>query len=438
MQAIILSIGDELVLGQTVDTNSAWLAGRLAEFGISCLYHQTIADDRPAIGEAIRLAAERAELVIISGGLGPTEDDLTRAALADAMGQPLEVDEESVAEIEAYFRARNRQMPERNRVQAMRPRMTTAITNTCGTAPGIRAELAKATIYVTPGVPSEMFEMFEKSIAPELREVAGGRVILTSKINTFGAGESTVADMLGELMDRARNPKVGTTVSDGLVCARVRSEFSTVEESRAKLDETVAMVEAKLCPIAFGRHHETLQIAVMKLLKTQGRRLVTAESCTGGLLGELLTEIPGASQGYVGGWITYANNSKSRQLGVPDEMLEKYGAVSEEVACAMARGALEQEPAADLSLAITGVAGPGGGTPEKPVGTVWLAIGERSEDDGECATVPLLLQLVGDRPLIRDRAAKCALQMLRLHLLGEKLSHISWARQVRSGQMTTD
>lgn len=434
MHAVILSIGDELVLGQTVDTNSAWLSARLAEAGVPVRYHHTIADDRAVIADAIRLAAERAALVLITGGLGPTEDDLTRHALADALDEPLEVDEPSVAHLERFFRARGREMPERNRVQAMRPRTTAMIENPDGTAPGIHAQLGRATLFAVPGVPREMMSMYERAIAPALAQFGGGReVILATRINTFGAGESSVAEQLAELMDRARNPKVGTTVTDGIVAVRIRSEFPERTEAQAKLDETVMEVESRLGSVAFGRDEQTLQDAAVRLLTHQGQMLVTAESCTGGLIGEMVTSVPGSSAAYAGGWITYTDGAKHTELGVPIELLRAHGAVSEPVVRAMARGALVQSEHAQLSIAVTGIAGPGGGSEAKPVGSVWIALGWRRAS-GCINTEARLVQLPGAREAVRDRAAKSALQLLRLHLLGEPLDRLRWARPAAPAQ----
>lgn len=430
MHAVILSIGDELVLGQTVDTNSAWLSARLAEEGIAVRYHHTIADDRPAVADAIALAAERAPLVLITGGLGPTDDDLTRHALADALGRPLEFDAPALAHIERFFQRTGREMPERNRIQAMRPQGTRMIENLDGTAPGIRAQLGGATLFVLPGVPREMTAMYERAVAPELSAFAGGRhVILTTRVNTFGLGESTVAERLDELMDRQRNPKVGTTVTDGIVAVRIRSEFAERAEAQAQLDDTLAEIERRLGAVAFGRDEQTLQDAVVRLLTQRGELLVTAESCTGGLVGEMITAVPGSSGAYAGGWITYSNAAKHAELGVPIRALREHGAVSEPVVRAMAHGALTHAEHAQRSIAITGIAGPGGGSEAKPVGTVWIALGKRGENSSnEIETDARHLQLPGSRQAVRDRAAKCALQLLRFHLLGEPMELLRWAR----------
>lgn len=429
MQAVILSIGDELVLGQTVDTNSAYLSDQLVRMGVSTLYHQTVADDLEATAIAIEQASRRVELVLISGGLGPTDDDLTRQALAKAMGVELTLHEPSVEVIRAMFTRRGREMPDRNKIQAMHPCGTTIIPNTCGTAPGIRAVLGRATIYVMPGVPREMFAMFSLSVLPELRSASGSRdVILTAKVNTFGQGESTIGERLGDLMDRARNPKVGTTVADGLVSVRVRSEFPRAQEAQRQMDQTLAQVEERLGPVVFGRDGQSLAESLVALLRKRGLKLAVAESCTGGALGKLVTDVPGSSQAFLGGWVTYSNALKQSQLGVPEALLIQHGAVSQPVARAMAAGAIERS-GADVSLAITGVAGPDGGTPEKPVGMVWIALGWR-EASGALRTDALRCDLGGERDLVRDRAAKSAMQMLRFHLLNVPLESFSFGRRV--------
>ena len=422
--AILLSIGDELALGQTVDTNAAWLAAQLSTLGISTRLHETVADDRELIAATIRWAAGRADLLIITGGLGPTEDDLTRQALADAMQKPLVEDADSLQHLETFFRERGYAMSARNRVQAMHPEGSQMIPNAAGTAPGIVASLDRARVYVTPGVPREMKTMFEDRIRPALLDGlsdpgAPRRIILTTKVDTFGRGESDVAERLGDLMQRDRNPTVGTTVARGLCSVRVRAEGQDPAATARALEDTAGQVEARLGPIAFGRDGATLQQAVLGLLDQRGQTLATAESCTGGLIGAMLTEVPGSSRSYLGGWVTYTNALKSDQLGVSTTTLQQHGAVSEAVVREMARGA-RQRAGSDYALAVSGIAGPGGGTPDKPVGTVWLALA------GPETTLAGLANLSGDRSAVRDRAAKCALQMLRLTLLGEPLDHLRW------------
>lgn len=432
MQATILSIGDELALGQTVDTNSAWLAARLARLGISTLFHHTVADDRTAISEAFAYAAARSAVVLVTGGLGPTEDDLTRDALADALGEPLVEDTEAAAHLETFFAGRGRPMPQRNRVQALHPRGSRTIPNPNGTAPGLRAELNGATIYVMPGVPREMRGMYEDAIEPELRLLGHEttRVILTTKIKTFGWGESDVAQALGsELMARQRSPTVGTTVSDGFCSIRIRSEGTDPTRAQLDLEVTAAEVEATLGPIVFGRDDDTLQAATLRTLVERGITLTTAESCTGGLVGGLLTDVPGSSGAYLGGWVTYANAMKRDLLGVPAPTLAEHGAVSEATVRAMAAGAMERAGAA-MAVAVSGVAGPGGGTDERPVGTVWFALARRRE--GEPTVEAWRAQLRGDRGAVRDRAAKIALQIVRLSVMGERIEVLRWVRSAAS------
>ncbi len=413
MQVAILSIGDELVLGQTLDTNSAFLSQQLAERGIMTLFHQTVADDLPVMVRMIQQATEQVDVIIITGGLGPTDDDLTRQALAQAMNVELVLDEDSLHAIDNMFARRGKPTPDMNRVQAYHPVGSEMLPNDCGTAPGIVATLGRATIYVVPGVPSEMKRMWETSIEPQMRKLAAtGRFLFTRKINTFGRGESAVAEQLGSLCDRDRNPMIGTTVADGIVSIRVRSEFDAAELAQLHLDQATEQIEQLLGDIVFGHDDQTIQQSLVELLMQQKRTLAVAESCTGGLIGQMLTEVPGASSVILGGWITYANEMKIQQLGVPAEAIAEYGAVSEEVVRAMVQGA-QKRSGSDLAIAITGIAGPDGGTDDKPVGTVWVGLA----DGSDVITSHFIFN--GNREVVRDRAAKTACQMLRLRLLGK-------------------
>ncbi|MEX2671576.1 MAG: nicotinamide-nucleotide amidohydrolase family protein [Phycisphaeraceae bacterium] len=434
MQAVIISIGDELVLGQTVDTNAAWLSGRLAEVGVDVRYHHTVADDLETIAWAMREAATHVPLVLVTGGLGPTDDDLTREALAEVLQQPLLRDEDAMALIQKYFDHIQRPMTKRNEVQAMRPASTSIIPNSVGTAPGLQATLDGASIFIMPGVPSEMRAMYNDHIQPVIGHMlaagsgkigdrsggaegggggtgGGGRVILTRTIHTFGRGESNVATMLGStLTARDRNPIVGTTVSNGLVSIRVRSTAENVETARQQLDDTVAEVEQTLGSLVFGRDDATLEGTVVQMLLDLKKTVATAESCTAGLVAKLLTDSAGASGCFVGGYVVYSNEAKRRDLDVPSELIEQHGAVSEPVAIALAENA-RARAGADFALSLTGIAGPSGGTEAKPVGTVWIALAERDQ-----ATAAKKHHLAGNRATVRDRAAKLALDMLRLRL----------------------
>lgn len=422
MRAIILSIGDELVLGQTVDTNSAWLSSQLAAVGCAVAAHLTVPDDQPAIEQAIDESVGRCDVLIISGGIGPTEDDLTRQALAAVLREPLELNEAWLAELEKFFQQRGRPMPPLNRIQAMVPRGASMIFNTCGTAAGIDAAYVSGDqkticrIFVVPGVPKEMKAMFTRDVLPHVKAQGGGAVILSRTLHTFGVGESTIAQHLGDLMRRDRNPSVGTTVTGGVVSLRVNSRFESAQRASEELDRTVHACHEALGDLIYGRDEQTLQSwLVMDLLNASPQETVsTAESCTGGLLAKMITDVPGSSAIFKQGWVTYSNESKTELLGVPPGLIEQFGAVSEAVVKVMANSA-RARARTNYALAISGVAGPGGGTEAKPVGTVCLALADTKE------VITRTFNFPGDREWIRDRSAKMALTMLRYHLLGRRM-----------------
>jgi nicotinamide-nucleotide amidase len=428
MHAIILSIGDELTLGQTLDTNSAWLAQQLAAIGYKPVAHLTVPDDQTAIRQAFEESVGRCDVLIVSGGLGPTEDDLTRQALAAFLNQPLELNDAALHNVKRFFRLLKRDMPERNAIQAMLPHGTEMIENTAGTAPGIYCNYQSGDqktlckIFIMPGVPKEMKIMFERSILPRLKAEAGSAgpsssVILSSTLHTFGLGESAIAEKLGELMRRDRNPSVGTTVADGYVSLRINAYATTREDAGQQLAATEQLCRAALGDLIWGRDDQTLQGVVADLLKQKGKTVTTAESCTGGLLAKFLTDVPGSSAYFKQGYVTYSNHAKSFMLEVPRELIQQHGAVSEPVAGTMAFGA-RRIADADLALAISGIAGPDGGTPDKPVGTVCIALAAKSGSDSSLVRT---FRFPGDREMIRDRSAKMALTMLRFHLLGQPL-----------------
>jgi nicotinamide-nucleotide amidase len=423
----MLSIGDELTLGQALDTNSRWLSERLLELGIVPVEHATVPDDAGAIAAALKRLAARANVVISSGGLGPTPDDLTRRGLAMAMGEELVEDADALGAIRRWFAGRSSPMPEVNRVQAQRPEGARILPNAFGTAPGLWGELpgdrgpADGTggngvdVFCLPGPPREMRPMFEDSVRPRLNPPEG-RLVRTRVLHSLGLGESDVAERLGELMGRGRTPLVGTTVSAAVVSVRLRFEGPADAGAAGPdslMDETAAEVRARVGPYLFGEGQETIQSVLVGLLKERGAMLATAESCTGGLLGAAVTEVPGSSAAYAGGWVTYLNALKMGELGVPEALLGPGGpgAVSREVAEAMAAGARQRAGAA-YALSITGIAGPEGGTPEKPVGTVWVGLA------GAGLVRSRLFRFAGERANIREWSVKMSLAMLRLELIG--------------------
>jgi len=406
MQAIIISIGDELIGGSTVDTNSAHLSRRLAEHGIAAIRHVTVADDAEAIAAAIAEAAAAAGIVIVTGGLGPTKDDLTRQGLATAMNAKLREDPACLERISAFFASRGREMKPSNRTQALVPVGAEAIDNDCGTAPGLFARLGSAQVFALPGPPHEMADMFDKKVAPRLP--AAGAIVRRS-VHTFGAGESDVGEMIADLMGPGSSPQVGTTASAGVISVRIAAAGRTGDDAQAAAETTAAEVRRRLGDLVFGQDDETLAAVVGKALKAAGATLAVAESCTGGMIGEMITAVPGASEYFLGGVVSYANQAKAELLGVAADVIAAGGAVSEAVAAAMAEGAAERF-GADWAVGVTGIAGPTGGTAEKPVGLVYVAIA------GPGGTKVHRHVFPGDRDVIRRRAALAALNYLRLAL----------------------
>ena len=403
MKAAILSIGDELMLGQTQDTNARWLAGRLADRGVPCVQFRVVPDDLAAQAAALRELAAVAQVVIVTGGLDPTDDDLTREALRVAMGDaiPLVLDAPSLEALDRWFTHRGRSMPDINRRQAMRPSGAECLRNDFGTAPGLRGTVGGSTIVCLPGPPREMEPMFDQFVLPLLPKQA----MTTGVVHAFGQGESFLAERLGDRMHRERNPLVGTTASGSVVSARVRGRDAAAEP--AAMQAELAAIEALWKPFAFGRGTTTLAGALGAALRERGLTMALAESCTGGLAGSLVTAESGSSAWFLGGLMTYANEAKRDLCGVPEALIAEHGAVSAPVAAALARGVRERLRA-DWAASITGVAGPNGGSDAKPVGTVYIGVSGPGFESVRRFKYP------GERAIVRDRAAKTALVLLRL------------------------
>jgi nicotinamide-nucleotide amidase len=413
MKAEIIAIGSELVSGQSLDTNSQWISRELASVGIPVRFHSTIGDDMDENIAAFRVALGRADLIVMSGGLGPTQDDLTREALARTYGVNLVENARSLAEIEAMFARRHRAMPERNKVQALLPEGAEPLPNRVGTAPGVWMNREGKTIACLPGVPSEMKVMWHEQVIPRLRDQGlATRVIVERKINLFGKGESEFEAEALDLTARGRVPEVGITASDATISFRVSGQGTTVEEAEVMMAPTIALIRERFAGLILGEGTEDMPEAVFAQLTRTNTTLAVAESCTGGLIARELTKMPGVSAVFPGGVVSYANAAKSEILGVDPGLIEEHGAVSAEVAAAMATGARARFRSS-LGLAVTGIAGPGGGSAEKPVGLVYVGL---ATEKG-VQTRKLELGPEQPRDIIQRRAAKHALNWVRLTLL---------------------
>jgi len=407
-KASIISVGNELLSGQTLNTNAGYLSAELLSIGIPVVSSYVIADEIAAIVRAFGLAGNDADVVIATGGLGPTDDDLTRQALAKFLGVELQLQDELLEKVQGFFVSRNRRMPERNKIQAYIPAGAKALEN-IGTAPGIMAESEGKLFIALPGVPAEMKWMFEESILPELQRLAGSQAIVVRRLKCFGAGESTIAEMLGDMMQRGRSPLINCTVSNGIITLHIIATAQDIDKAQQMAEKDEELLRSTLGELIYGTDEQSLAEVVGEKLIRQKKTIAVAESCTGGCLAKLLTDIPGASRYFTHGWVTYSNSAKTSELGVPADLIQQYGAVSEQVAQAMARGA-RKKAGTDFAIATTGIAGPTGGTEQKPVGLVYISV----DSEKGCETKCCLFS--HDRRFIRFRAAQTALNMLRIKL----------------------
>lgn len=411
-KASIVSIGDEILSGQTADTNAAYLGTELLSIGIPVVSCYTVADEIDLIVRALNLAIGDADVVLVTGGLGPTDDDLTRQAFGKLLGAELQLQDELLQKIRDFFVRRNVQMPEKTKIQAYIPADAKALANNLGTAAGIMAQIKGKLLIAMPGVPPEMKQMFKESVFAELKRFASesrqvGMVV--RRLKCFGAGESTIGELLGSLCRRGRNPLINCTAEHGVITLHIIATAKDKDKAQQMAEKDEKLLTELLGELVYGTGEQTLAEVVGEKLAQQKKTIAVAESCTGGTLAKLLTDTPGASRYFTCGWVTYSNIAKASELGIEADLIGKYGAVSGWTAEAMARGA-RKRAGTDFAIGITGIAGPTGGSKKKPVGLVYISV----DFTNGCETKRFIIS--ADRDCIRLRAAQTALNMLRLKL----------------------
>jgi len=414
----LLTIGTELLLGQIVDTNASWMAQRLAEAGIDVFYKSTVGDNWGRIEAAIRLAMSRADVLIMTGGLGPTEDDLTREVLAAVLNRPLRLDQAVLQHIEERFARRRVAMAENNRKQAMVPEGAEVLHNPRGTAPGLLLKSDGRVLVCMPGVPSEMKPMMLDQVIPKIRDVFGIRSRIVSRVlKACGISESTLDQRIGDYFREMRNPTIGVLAHMGEIHVRLTCKGEDPAEIARLLDDLEVKIRERLGHLIFGRDDERLEAVVGKLLRERAATLALAESCTGGLIASRLTDVPGSSDYVERGVVAYSVPAKQQLLAVSPELVRAHGVVSLEVAKAMAEG-IRRQAGTTFGLATTGIAGPTGGTPERPVGSVCVALAWESGSGAR------EFRLLGEREQVKYRGAQMALEILRRHLLGIPMDEV--------------
>ena len=419
--AAILAVGSELLTPHRLDTNSLFLTGRLNDIGIDVMSKSVVGDNEPALAAAIRHALDANDLVVTTGGLGPTADDLTREVVASVLGLELVENAEVLASIRHRFERRGLHMPDGNRRQAAAPVGATVLANPNGTAPGLWLDAGRAILVLLPGPPREMQPMFEKDVLPRLLSSSPARRVVRRVIKIAGRAESHVEEIANPIYSAFAGGEtpVETTIlaAPGQIELHLSARGEDAPAMEQTLDRAVADLATALAPAVFSVDGRSLEQVVGQQLQARGWKVAVAESCTGGLLGGRLTDVPGSSEWFAGGIIAYENGVKQQLLGVATEILQQHGAVSEPTAVAMADGVRERLNA-DAGVAITGIAGPTGGSPEKPVGTVVIAVSAGP-------AVVRTYRFVGDRAMVRQQSVMAALELLRQALTGQSTSAAS-------------
>lgn len=411
MTAEIISVGTEILLGNIVNTNAAFLAGEFPSLGLSSFYQTVVGDNKERLKAVIKTAMTRSDIIILSGGLGPTQDDLTKESAAEALGLELVEDEHSRARIEAYFKVTGRIPTENNWKQALVPEGAFVLDNHNGTAPGLMLKSKEGVcLFLLPGPPDELIPMFKNQVSELIRAMSSD-VIVSKTVKICGIGESAAAEKIKDLIQAQTNPTIAPYAKIGEVHLRVTAKAKSCPEAESLLAPVVSELKRRFKDSIYSTEEaETLEACLVTLLKKKSMTITTAESCTGGLLSARLVSVSGASDVFNVSTVTYANKAKHEVLQVPEEMLETYGAVSRETARAMAEGAARFS-GADVSLSVTGIAGPGGGTKEKPVGLVYIGCCIQGITEvEEC-------HFKGSREKIREQTVIKAINMARLRLL---------------------
>jgi nicotinamide-nucleotide amidase len=408
--AELLTIGDEILYGQIVDTNAQWMSVELDKVGIKVIRKTSVGDQEQEILTSFEEAEKRADIILITGGLGPTSDDLTKPLLAKYFNCELVMNEEALAEVTAFFKSRGREMTDMNRQQAALPSACTKITNPIGTAPGMWFDRKGKIFMSMPGVPHEMKKMMTERVIPKLRETFRMPVIQHKVIRTIGIGESFLADKIS-VWEKSLPTHIKLAYLPSL--GEVKLRLTGFGDNAQSLEREINILAEKLLPLAgeyvYGYGDEPIEVVIGKMLRDRKLTLSMAESCTGGYLSHLITSVPGCSDYFLGSMVPYAYEIKMRQLGVKPEVLEKYGAVSEQTIIEMAN-IVRAKFNTDIGVATSGIAGPGGATPEKPVGMVWIAYSDKHQ------TVTKKLQISQDRAINIRMASMAVLNLIRMSL----------------------
>jgi nicotinamide-nucleotide amidase len=406
LNAEIIAIGSEMLTPFRLDTNSLWLTERLNSMGIEVKLKTVVGDDEARLEETIGDAMKRSEIVISTGGLGPTEDDITRKIFARVLKRQLIQEDAILEKIKARFARRNMPMPEINARQALVINGAQVLENNNGTAPGMLITEGKCTVVMLPGPPREMKPIFDASVASVLKQRVGDLLIMRRTLSIFGLAESAVDELASPIYMQYQNPSTTILFKDGYIELHLTALARNEAEAVKLLDDLGGRLDEALGEYVFSRSNETLEEVVGQSLKLRGYTLATAESCTGGLLAGRITETPGSSEYFLEGVVSYSNEAKVNLLGAPKELIEAHGAVSEEVAGAMAEG-IRKRAGSTFGIGVTGIAGPGGGSDEKPVGLVYIALA----DDSQTTTRKFIFP--GDRQFIRTLSVNAALDMVR-------------------------